>query len=100
MRISREIRATVTLAVTVAALLAVPASAAAPHIDRVRCYDDCLSGTTVVPGGRGEIVGDHFARGMNAVFPITGSGGGVGARSARTRLTSHGTLIARVPGNG
>jgi hypothetical protein len=100
MRTPRDIRATATLAVALAAVFAVPAAAAAPHIERVRCYDDCLSDTTVLPGGRVEIVGDHFATGMRAVFPITGVGGGVGTRSAKTRLTRRDSLIARVPGNG
>src|SRR4051794_3059337 len=102
MRTPREIRATVTLAVAVAALATVPmaASAAAPHIDRVRCYDDCLSETTVLPGGRVEISGEHFADDMRAVFPITGEGGGVGTHTTKTRLTSKRTLIARVPDRG
>ncbi|MFL5782184.1 MAG: peptidoglycan-binding protein [Thermoleophilaceae bacterium] len=100
MRTPREIRAIVTLALTAAALAAVPAYASAPHIDRVRCYDDCLSGTTVLPGGRVEITGEHFAEDMHAVFPITGAGGGVGTHTTKTRLTTGRTLIARVPDRG
>ncbi|HEX8075611.1 MAG TPA: peptidoglycan-binding domain-containing protein [Thermoleophilaceae bacterium] len=96
--------AVASAAVAVAALALAPAAARAqgapaapaPRIKAVRCYSGCLSKRTVVAGGRVEIRGRGLAAGMRAVFPVRAAGVAA-ARSAKTRATRRGTLIARVP---